>query len=354
MRPALAHALATPYGLAGIRRLPLLFAAIGLLLITGCAISPALNADERVQVAGRTYVITGASSGFGRGVALQLAALKANLVLAARRAEVLDDVAAQARATGAATLVVPTDVAQAEQVERLAQAAVQHFGRIDVWINNAGVGALGRFEAIPLADHARIVDVNLKGVLHGSHVALRRFKAQGDGTLVNLGSVESVVPLAYQATYAATKHAVLGLGRALNEELRLAGLGDRIRVSTVLPWASDTPFFVNTANYTGGMPRMVLMDGPQKVVDAIVWASVHPVEELPVGWKAHAATLGARWLPDLTEHVAADIYHRVQMEQATRVSPAPPTSGNLHSPVPTGTGIEGGVRERMRREDAQR
>ena len=325
-------------------------AAFGLLLVlSGCALSPVLPPDEQQRIAGRTYVVTGASSGIGRGLTLRLAALRAQVVLAARRTEVLEEVATLARAAGGQVLVVPTDVADAQAVQRLAEAAVQRFGRIDVWVNNAGVGAIGRFEDIPAADHARIVAVNLTGVIHGSHAALRQFKRQGEGTLVNVGSVESVVPLAYQASYAASKAGVLSLGRALTEELRLAGLGDRIQVSTVLPWATDTPFFVNTANYSGRRPSMVLMDDPDKAIDAIVWASVHPVESLAVGWKGRAAVVGARWMPDLTERIAADVFHRVQMERAP---PAPPTSGNLHQPLPTGTGVDGGVRERMRREQA--
>lgn len=100
-----------------------------------------------------------------------------------------------------------------------------------------------------MADHARLVDVNLNGVIYGSHAALRRFKTQGFGTLVNIGSVETEVPLAYQASYAASKAAVLSLSRALNEELRLSGI-NTIKVATILPWATDTPFFEHAANYT--------------------------------------------------------------------------------------------------------
>ncbi len=318
------------------------------LLLGGCATS--LSGSDQAAIAGKTYVVTGASSGLGRGVAERLGGMGANVVLAARRADALEDVATRIRAAGGAALVVPTDVAEAGQVEQLARATLERFGRIDVWINNAGVGAIGRFEDVPLEDHARIVDVNLKGVIYGSHVALRQFRTQGSGTLVNLGSVESVIPLAYHASYASTKAAILGLGRALNEELRLARL-DRVRVATILPWATDTEFFNQAANYSGHRPRMPLMDDPAKVVDIIVHATLYPREEVPTGWKARAAYWSHRIAPDVAERMAANIAHEAQFEDSP---PAPPTSGAVHRPMQGTTGIDGGVRERMRQEDAAR
>lgn len=318
-------------------------------VLGGCA--TALSPGEAQTVAGKTYVVTGASSGLGRGVAERLGAMRANVVLAARRANVLEEVAARIEAAGGKALVVPTDVARMEDMRRLRDAGVARFGRIDVWINNAAVGAIGRFDAVPVEDHARIVDVNLKGVIHGSHLALEQFKRQGGGTLVNIGSVESVVPLAYHASYAATKAAVLSLGRSLNEELRLAGMGERIRVATVMPWATDTPFFDHAANYTGRRGRMLAMDDPAMVVDVIVRASVYPREEVPAGWKARGALWSHQLAPDITERLAADIAHR---EQFLKAGPQPPTSGSVHEPMQSGTGVDGGVRARMRQEDAAR
>ena len=330
------------------RLLPCLLLLSTALLLGGCA--TALSTDDQRLVAGKTYVVTGASSGLGRGVAERLGAMRANVVLAARRADALEQVAGRITAAGGQALVVPTDVADPAQVEQLAQATLARFGRIDVWINNAGVGAIGRFEDVPLADHARIVDVNLKGVIYGSHVALRQFRQQGSGNLVNLGSVESVIPLAYHASYASTKAAILGLGRALNEELRLAKL-DKVHVTTILPWATDTEFFNQAANYSGHKPRMPMMDDPIKVVDIIVRATVYPREEVPTGWKARGAYWSHRIAPDVAERLAADIAHKAQYESSP---PAPATSGAVHRPMPGTTGISGGVRERMRQEDAAR
>ena len=312
------------------------------LQLGGCALGSHLQKEEVQRIAGSTYVVTGASSGIGRGMAQKLGSLGANVVLAARRTSLLEEAAAQIQAAGGQALVVTTDVSSAEQMSRLAEAAQARFSKIDVWINNAGVGAIGRFEEIPMQDHARIIDVNLKGVIYGSHVAIRQFRRQGYGTLVNIGSVESEVPLAYQASYAASKAGVLSLGRALNEEIRLAGLADTMAVATVLPWAIDTPFFQHVANYSGHEPRMIALDDPQKVIDAVIWVSLYPREELPVGWKAMGSYLAHRIAPDISESIAGSLSHQVQMEDEP---PAPPTSGNLHQPMPgTGT-IDGPLGE---------
>jgi short-subunit dehydrogenase len=323
--------------------LALLLSGVVCALLSGCAAPPRLGEDGRKAIRNRTFVVTGASSGFGRGVALRLASYGGNVVLASRRPDVLDRLAVQLRAAGGTPLVVTTDVSKPEEVDRLAQEAAARFGRIDVWINDAGVAAIGRFDQIPLKDQARVIDVNLKGVLYGSYAALRQFRKQGYGTLVNIASVEGKVPLAYQAAYSASKHGVVGLDGALNEELRL-DKQHSIHVVTVEPWAADTPLWEHAANYSGHRPQMAVMDGPWEVVDAIVWACVHPVGEMPVGWKAQAAVISHQIMPDMTEAVAACVERKSQIESAP---PAPSTSGNLFEPMASGTTVEGGARRRM-------
>lgn len=322
-----------------------------LLSLAACAAPAQLGATDRGRVAGRTYVITGASSGIGRGVALRLASYGANTVLAARRTAVLDEVAQQVRAAGGQALVVTTDISDPDQMTRLQQAALQRFGRIDVWINNAAVAAIGPFDAVPLRDHGRIVDVNLKGTMAGTYLALQQFRRQGFGTLVNIASVEGKVAIPFHASYSATKFAIVGLDRALNQELRLQRLSDRIHVVSILPWGMDTPFWDHTANYSGGTPRFYTMDGPEDAVNEVVYASIHPRKEVAVGWKANGAVLGAQIWPGLADHVAGNLIQRSQVDTAP---PAPDTDGALFEPVPAGTGVEGGARARMEREDAAR
>ena len=305
-----------------------------------------MSADQNLS--GKTIVITGASSGFGRGSAERLAELGANVVVAARRREVLDELVAQIAAAGGTAFAVETDVSDPAAVSRLAAGAIERFGRIDVWVNNVGIGALGLFWDIPIEDHARLIDVNLKGLIYGAHAALSHFRTVGDGVLVNVGSIYSEVPLAYQASYAASKAAVLSLSRTLNEELRLVGQHESIRVGTIMPWAVDTPWWTHAANYTGHEPRMALMDDPSIVVDAIVAACTDPKEEQPVGPKARAADISHHLLPDLTERLSAKIAY----SEVGRADPLPHTTGSIHTPGPDGTTVDGGIRERMKREDA--
>ena len=307
-------------------------------------------AGGKKSVAGTTIVITGASSGFGRGAALALAKQGAQVVLAARREAALTALAAEINAAGGKALAVPVDVSNAADIARLAEDAQQHFGHIDTWINNVGVGALGYFWDIPVEDHARLIDVNLKGLLYGAHEALRRFIAQGYGTLINVGSVDSKVPLAFQSSYAASKAAVLSLGRSLNEELRLSGQGEKIKVATVMPWAVDTPWWTHAANYSGQAPRMAAMDDPSKVIEALVAACTHPEEEIPVGWKAHAAKISHNLFPDLTERMSANIAGR----EIDKASPVAPNSGAIYQPMQNTTTIDGNIRARMKQEDSEK
>ena len=129
--------------------MPRFLIAILLMLPVACGM-PAPGEADRSVIAGRTWVVTGASSGIGRGVAERAGSLGANVVLAARRAEALEDVATSIRAVGGQALVVPTDVSDPDAAEALAEATERRFGRVDVWFNNAGVASIGRFERSPL------------------------------------------------------------------------------------------------------------------------------------------------------------------------------------------------------------
>jgi short-subunit dehydrogenase len=304
--------------------------------------------SENQTLFGKTIVVTGASSGFGRGSAEKLAELGANVVLAARRADVLDQLVTHIASTGGSAIAVETDVSDASAVSDLAAAAIDRFGRIDVWVNNVGIGALGLFWDIPIEDHARLIDVNLKGLIYGAHAALTHFRAMGDGVLVNIGSIDSEVPLAYQASYASSKAAVLSLSRTLNEELRIVGQHETIKVGTIMPWAVDTPWWTHAANYTGHEPRMALMDDPSIVVAAIVAACTDPQEEQPVGPKAHADNISHHLFPDLTERLSA----KIADAEVHKAGPLPHTTGSIYEPMTEGVTVDGGIRDRMKREDS--
>ncbi|MFC0677627.1 SDR family NAD(P)-dependent oxidoreductase [Lysobacter korlensis] len=295
---------------------------------------------------GQTVVITGASSGFGRGIALELARRGANLVLAARREDLLDALAEQC----GNAMAVHTDVSNPDDVEKLARAAVARFNRIDVWINNAGVAALGRFDEIPLEDHLQVLQTNLAGTLAGSHVALGRFRSQRFGTLINMASMLGHTPAPYFSSYCASKYGIVGLCASLRQELR-AHREDGIHVCAILPMAADTTFYEHAANYTGHTLQPYPITDAQEVVGAVIRTIESPRDEVNVGLPAQAASLGQQLAPWLTEAVTGEVTHRIQMEDAP---PAPVTRGNLHAPMAMGRSVEGNVRARMSQERSQR
>ncbi|MDQ0594807.1 short-subunit dehydrogenase [Chryseobacterium ginsenosidimutans] len=296
------------------------------------------------KIAGKTYVIVGASSGFGRGVAEELGRCKANVVLAARRTELLEEIATRIRESGGKAQVVTMDISKPEDLQHVADDALQQFGRIDVWVNMAGVGAIGRFWDIPDADHSRIIDVNLKGFIYGSKVAIKQFMKQGYGVLMNMGSVDSETPLAYHASYSASKAGVRNLSLAVGQELRLHGYKN-IKVVTVEPWAVDTPWWRHAANYSGVEPKMALMDEPYKVVNVMLRKSLRPKKIAPVGFKAKLSSFMANVFPRFNEWLTGNVSHRYQIEMPPKASN---TNGSIYEPMKEGTGIDDGVDERMK------
>lgn len=295
----------------------------------------------------KTVVITGISSGIGRGSAIRLAELGANVVGVARREDALQELQLEIEKKGGKIWTLTGDISDPETLQHLLEKALKEHGQIDIWINNVGIGALGYFWEIPIDDHARVIDVNLKGLVYGAHVAMQHFIEKGKGILINIGSIDSEVPLALQNTYAATKAAVLSLGRSLTEELKLEGKNKNIQVSTLMPWAVDTPWWNHAANYTGHQPRMAAMDDPQLVIDEVIKACVNPQEKIPVGYKAKGSYLFHRIFPGWAEQFSGKIAEK-ESEKAT---PAPPTTGSIYEPMKKGTSVEGNIRERMDKED---
>jgi short-subunit dehydrogenase len=287
----------------------------------------------------KVIVITGASSGFGKGAALKFAKAGASVVIAARRDEPLEELGRECEAKGGRALVIPMDVSKPSEVEELARQAISTFGVIDVWVNNAGVGAIGPFEEIPLEDHAQVIETNLLGTLYGSYAAFRQFRAQNFGTLINIASVLGKTPSPYYASYAASKHGVVGLSAALRQELKEREM-NHVHVCTVMPTSMDTPFFEHEANYTGheASPIPPVYD-PEKVIDAILKLATDPEDEVVVGASGKLMVFMHRLMPGATEAMMSSQTQKAQMEKAP---PAEDTSGSVHQPEPEGTGVTGG------------
>ncbi|QEE43705.1 SDR family oxidoreductase (plasmid) [Rhizobium sp. WL3] len=188
------------------------------------------------NIAGKTIVITGASSGMGAAAARYLAAKGANVVLGARRADRIDALAAEIHnADGKATTVV-TDVTKQEDLQTLVQTAVETYGRIDVLINNAGVMPLSPIERLKVDEWDQMIDVNLKGVLYGIAAALPQMKSQKSGHIINVSSVAGHKLFGGSAVYSATKFAV----RAVSEGLRQEMAHYNIRTTIISPGAVKT------------------------------------------------------------------------------------------------------------------
>jgi short-subunit dehydrogenase len=306
-----------------------------------------------MEIAGSVVVVTGASSGIGRATALLLAAKGAHTVLVARRAAELAAVAAECdRRAGFAgsALAVPADVTDCAAVERVAARAVERFGRIDGWVNSAGVTGFGPLLDVPLSDVEQIFRVNVMGTVHGARAALPRMVEQGHGVLVNLSSLLGVVAPPLAAPYAMTKSAVRSLGGSLRAELRMAGARG-VAVGTVLPAAIDTPIYTAAANRTGRRPQPPPpVYAPERVARAVVAMLRRPRPELIAGGLiGRAFALQHHLSPRAAARMMA-----IDMRIALRhPADGPPTAGALHEPAPVPGAAEGGFdgarKERRRR-----
>lgn len=284
----------------------------------------------------RIVVVTGASSGIGRATALAFAARGAHVALAARRERALRRVARECEELGVRALVVPTDVTDAEATRRLAEAALHAFGRIDVWVNNAGIGLFGPFAGADLRSQRRVVETNLFGAMNGAAAVLPHFLERQRGVLITNVSIGGWVPVPFASAYTASKFGVRGFLAGLRQEL--AHL-PRVHVCGVFPSGVDTPGYQHAANVSGAELRPARpLYSAEDVAAAIVSLAYHPRHELAVGWPARLARAAYAVAPRVTE-AAAGRFFRTYLRRAR---PAPRAGGNLFLPVSAGTAASGG------------
>ncbi len=256
------------------------------------------------KIADQVLVITGASSGIGLTTAEEAAKRGASVVLAARSERTLNEVVDRLTAAGGKAIAVPCDVCDRNQVQAVAAAAIKKFGRIDTWVNNAGLGMYGRTEATQETDARRLFDTNFWGAVNGCMVALPHLKTKG-GALITVGSEvsDSFAPL--MSMYVATKHAIKGYIDVLRIEVEDV---DRLPVSITLiqPTAVNTPFPQHARNYMSQEPKLPPPTiEPKQVAEAILDAAVSPVREKKVGAMSLFNTTMAKLVPGMTDKMAA-------------------------------------------------
>lgn len=276
---------------------------------------------------GKLAVITGASTGLGRASAVELAKRGVHVVLAARSVEALEETAAKCRAEGSKALVVPTDVTVEDDVMRLAERALEVTGRIDIWVNNAGVTAFGALEDGPFEIHRRVIETNLFGAMYGARAVMPIFRHQRAGVMINVGSILSKIGQPYVPSYVISKFAV----RGLTETLRTATADDPdIHICSLLPYAIDTPHFQEGANLMGLDARaMPPTQSPEKIARALVRLIERPRREVHVPRLATAFLALHAVAPRLVER---GILH-VLREWHFGHQRLPNSTGNLYLPT---------------------
>ncbi len=249
------------------------------------------------------------------------------MLLVARNESALRQIVEDLRADGAHVDYVAADVSQRESHARIAQAALERFGRIDTWINGAAVGTAGELLQVPIEDQRRVLDVNYWGVVYGSLEAVGHLRHQG-GALINIGSVlgERAVPL--QVPYCAAKHALRAFTDGLRVELGRKGLP--ISVTQIKPSSIDTPFPEHARNFLD--QNMVVpppIYAPEVVARAVLFACETPKRDIVVGFGGWVVPLLGAHFPRLTDKVMQAIGYWAQ--KTTKPANAA-RRDNLYSP----------------------
>ena len=294
----------------------------------------------------RRIVITGASSGIGAATAIAFAAQGARLVLGARGQAGLKDIAKRCRDAGGIAQTRVLDVTDAAAVAAFATEAKDLLGGIDLWFSCVGVGVLGKYQDVPIAEHAQVIHANLVGHMNDAHAVLPIFLAQDRGTWVNMISVGGFVASPYAAAYSASKFGLRGFSEALRGELSKK---PNIHVCDVYPTFVDTPGVDHAGNYTGAelsLPPGAL--SPETVAKAVVRLARRPRNTTVVGAPAIAFKLGQLVAPNL----GAAVMNGFMDVWSKRADAGADTSGTLFDPPETASGAHGGRRRPDQRRKA--
>jgi len=289
---------------------------------------------QLLPVGEQVIVITGASSGIGLVTAKRAAARGARVVLAARNEHDLRDACGEIRNAAGRAIFVVADVSDPKDVERIADAAVAEFGRIDTWVNNAAVSMYGRIMELRLEDMRRQMDVNFWGQVHGSREGVKRMRREG-GALINVASALADRAIPLQGIYCAAKHAVKAFTDTLRMELEADGVP--ISVTLVKPASIDTPFFEKAKTYLEVEPQPVPpVYAPEIAADVILRCAERPTREIIAGGAAEKARLA-----QLFPRVADKVMERSLFDRQRTSEPVGNRPDNLYRPVSADGGERG-------------
>jgi len=281
----------------------------------------------------QVIVITGAGSGIGAATARMAARRGAKVVLCGRSEQALRQLAEEIASAGGQAMVVVADAGIQEDHERILQEALQAHGRVDTWVNNAGVSIFGALEEVPIEDQRKLFETDYWGVVYGSMTAVRHMKVTGGGAVINVGSEVSDRAVPLQGAYSAAKHAVKGFTDALRMELREQGAP--VSVTLIKPASIATGFTGHARNYMDVQPELPPpVYAAETVAEAILHAAERPVRDLYVGSASRAISALGQNMPGLADRMAGWLMrHQRSKEPAVRGQDSLYEGGGAH-PAP--------------------
>lgn len=302
-----------------------------------------MNKHRYKKLNEQIIVITGATSGIGLATVKRAVRHGAKLVLAARNEKVLQNICGEITDAGGEATYVVADVGKEDEVQRIADTAIDKFGGFDTWVNNAGVIVFSDLKDLPTDEHQRIFQTNYWGVVYGSQAAQKHFRTRTDGgTLINVASINAQMPVPILGAYSASKAAVKAYSDVLRMELGHEGAP--VRVSVIMPSGISTPISDHGRSHMADRGKVMppLYDA-ELVADTILTAAQKKIRQITVGDTGKVSTIGWHMLPSLMDKVLGWALPKVQSSGKPKLA-----TDNLYTPGDDGEVYLDGERRGIR------